>query len=435
MQTSQADLNKLKVKNFPSTFSSNDKKNFITHFGAVSVAIERDFVIAEFKNETEATHFIKNLHQKEILGRRLRVEYFTKKLETIPEPISNETQSQVKSCNEYILKWLSINSDLDFSQPPPPYLRYKYPRPTREIIDSICVALESVPKFYTQVLHLMNKMNLPPPFTFTEVQKSKLEKCFESVSCQTEISNVRDRKRRIWTGDELLSNESEMESDDDKSEKVVKKQIPDMPLKRPKKSTVDMQNPAKRFLHTQNYPKSSKKDKFPSMVFETSVTVQSRKITVNVPSELNTFTANTSIETCTSQVKTDTESAPQIISKEDLAMNRLTPEQLSILPIFKNYQPGEKSNKLYIKNLAKTVSSEDLQMIYEHFIKKSRDEIEIKLMQSGRMKGQAFITFNTPYNEEDLEESVERMVDKALKATNGFLLKNKPMVVMYGKGS
>lgn len=430
MQTSREDLNKVKVKNFPQTFSASDKKSFMVHLGAIDVRIERDFVIAEFKNESEAVKFVKSLHQKEILGRRLRVEYFTKQQETKSEPIPWETPS-VKTCPDYVLKWLSINSDLDFNQPPPPYLRYKYPRPTREIIDSICVALESVPKFYTQVLHLMNKMNLPPPFTMAEVQKSKLEKSFVTVSCQTEISNVRDRKRRIWSGGELLSDESEMESDDD--EKDSKKRTPDIPLKPPKKSKVVIQNPAKRFLQTQTYPKRTKKE--PSSVFESSVSVHSRKITVNVPSELNVGIEQLKSEIPPSEVKTDTEDPLQTISREDLAQNRLSLEQLSILPIFKNYDPGVRSNKLYIKNLAKTVTSEDLQMVYGHFIKRSKDEIEIKLMQSGRMKGQAFITFNTPYDEEDLERNEERMIDKALNETNGFLLKDKPMVVMYGKGS
>ena len=29
---------------------------------------------------------------------------------------------------------------------------------------NLCTAIIAVPKLYTQVLHLMNKMNLPPPF-------------------------------------------------------------------------------------------------------------------------------------------------------------------------------------------------------------------------------------------------------------------------------
>src|SRR5262249_30017362 len=43
-------------------------------------------------------------------------------------------------------------------------LHYRYPPPTTAILTNIMNALIAVPKLYIQVLHLMNKMNLPPPF-------------------------------------------------------------------------------------------------------------------------------------------------------------------------------------------------------------------------------------------------------------------------------
>ena len=72
---------------------------------------------------------------------------------------------------------------LGFAYPMPPTLHYKYPPPTARTLRNISrgkrwqrslgtvfaevlphAALAAVPKLYTQVLHLMNKMNLPPPF-------------------------------------------------------------------------------------------------------------------------------------------------------------------------------------------------------------------------------------------------------------------------------
>eukprot|EP00743_Colponemidia_sp_Colp-15_P008520 GILK01009268.1.p1 GENE.GILK01009268.1~~GILK01009268.1.p1 ORF type:complete len:187 (+),score=19.37 GILK01009268.1:40-561(+) len=47
---------------------------------------------------------------------------------------------------------------------PPSTLTYKYPPPNPIILNNISHALANVPRFYVQVLHLMNKMNLPPPF-------------------------------------------------------------------------------------------------------------------------------------------------------------------------------------------------------------------------------------------------------------------------------
>lgn len=45
-------------------------------------------------------------------------------------------------------------------------------------------------------------------------------------------------------------------------------------------------------------------------------------------------------------------------------------------------------------------------------------------MQEGRMKGQAFVTFQN-----------EGQAIKALLDTNGYILKDKPMVVQYAKAA
>lgn len=47
---------------------------------------------------------------------------------------------------------------------------------------------------------------------------------------------------------------------------------------------------------------------------------------------------------------------------------------------------------------------------------------EVRLMQEGRMKGQAFIT---------LQNAVQAKM--ALDETNGYILKDKPMVVQFAK--
>lgn len=43
-------------------------------------------------------------------------------------------------------------------------------------------------------------------------------------------------------------------------------------------------------------------------------------------------------------------------------------------------------------------------------------------MKEGRMKGQAFVTFPSV-----------KQASEALEDTNGFILKDKPMVVVFGK--
>lgn len=39
-----------------------------------------------------------------------------------------------------------------------------------------------------------------------------------------------------------------------------------------------------------------------------------------------------------------------------------------ILPVFKNYVPGEPSAKLYIKNLAKATTEQDLKFIFGRYV-------------------------------------------------------------------
>lgn len=63
---------------------------------------------------------------------------------------------------------------MNFTQPPPAHLKYQYPPPTPTVLRNISCALASVPKFYTQVLHLMNKMNLPCPFQPTPFPNSDI---------------------------------------------------------------------------------------------------------------------------------------------------------------------------------------------------------------------------------------------------------------------
>lgn len=115
------------------------------------------------------------------------------------------------------------------------------------------------------------------------------------------------------------------------------------------------------------------------------------------------------------------------ISTEELASNQIPHKDLSVLPVFKNYHPGAPTCRLYIKNCAKTVVKEDLEFIYNRYrlpVGDTPSQFDIRLMQEGRMKGQAFVTL----------ESVE-VAQKALKETNGYILKTKPLVVVFARSA
>ncbi|KAI9266644.1 hypothetical protein BDA99DRAFT_558698 [Phascolomyces articulosus] len=100
-----------------------------------------------------------------------------------------------------------IAPHLGIHYPPNPDLRYRYPDPTPEILNNMMHAIASVPRLYVQTLHLMNKMNLPPPFG--PVQN-------ESIP-----TTVLSQKRKH--NELVASDESELESDEEQKDKEIQK--------------------------------------------------------------------------------------------------------------------------------------------------------------------------------------------------------------------
>ncbi|XP_065073048.1 RNA-binding region-containing protein 3 [Ochlerotatus camptorhynchus] len=407
------------IRNFPESFNESDVRDFLSQFGIISAKFLRRrkkiSAIINVPDETLAKCIVSRLHQLKILENRLSVEYHnSQEVETVDvECVIPSDKSRLNQSAQELSKFakaLHAVHPVEFSQPPPPYLKYRYPRPTREIIDSICVALESVPKFYTQVLHLMNRMNLPPPFTPRDLQRNGSVTEKKHASQQTDI---------VWIKESLLAEgESELESDEEV-----------LPVKR--KFGLD-KNRFKPYILPQivNAPKNESK---PSKGPLQPRTKPSQNIILHIPEELKT-TRQTPPPLQRPSTPPPTNVPPT--TEIDLLANRIPADQLSELPVFKNYIPATPSNKLYLKNLAKTVTEDDLKRIFHRFAITTdpNREIDIKLMQSGRMKGQAFVTFSYIY-EEDLDRLPEKPIARALRLTNGLILRDKPMVVVYGKSA
>ncbi|CAO3620697.1 unnamed protein product [Cunninghamella echinulata] len=105
--------------------------------------------------------------------------------------VESETKNQLPKQDS-----VPIAESLGISYPSNPQLKYKYPDPTPEIISNMMNSIATIPRLYNQVLHLMNKMNLPPPFGPQE---------------QSSVPSILKRKH-----DDLLeSGESEIESEED----------------------------------------------------------------------------------------------------------------------------------------------------------------------------------------------------------------------------
>jgi len=114
-----------------------------------------------------------------------------------------------------------------------------------------------------------------------------------------------------------------------------------------------------------------------------------------------------------------------LISLEELAKNRLNEDQLRLIDngrLYRNYERGQPSQRLYIKNInTKHVDERILHSIYDRY-KQDSFQIDIRLMREGKLKGQAFVTFPN-----------EEMALHALNDTNGFILYEKPMIVQFAR--
>ena len=111
----------------------------------------------------------------------------------------------------------------------------------------------------------------------------------------------------------------------------------------------------------------------------------------------------------------------ELIPLDVIESNRITLEKLREMDKFKNLTVGTPSKTLYVKNLSHKVSPHDLASLFGHFEPKVGPKILYRIL-NGRMRGQAFITFQ----DKDVAES-------ALKTCNGYVLYEKPIVMEFSK--
>uniref|UniRef100_A0A8D2LMN5 RNA binding motif protein 41 n=1 Tax=Varanus komodoensis TaxID=61221 RepID=A0A8D2LMN5_VARKO len=82
----------------------------------------------------------------------------------------------------------------------------------------------------------------------------------------------------------------------------------------------------------------------------------------------------------------------EFVPEEEICKNRLSEEEIRRIPRFSSYSPGEPSQVLYLKNLSCHVTVRDLLSLFARFQECGGPQIRFRLL-SGRMRGQAFLTF------------------------------------------
>ncbi|EDV22730.1 uncharacterized protein TRIADDRAFT_58601 [Trichoplax adhaerens] len=457
----------LLIRYLPSIASASDIKELLSNFGATHVHYfgqhgkMKNCAIAKFDNENTAKQALQRLHQLQIFDQRLVAVYTTEKarsnIKSSKESVSDldsdddkhsNTKSSRNSKTQDLSKSLPpVAANLGLNYPSPPDLHYLYPEANIMILTNIVNAMLAVPKFYTQVLHLMNRMNLPPPFAFptpTPPMKSKLN---QAVANQKEKNSL-----------PISSEESEIESEDNESLATnvtsrKRSRTGSKPanfskqLKLPKINQATVLPASNNKSYDEQYKVLSTVDE----VFENfdkekrSITEFSLQDAIqnaynrNLGEKLElagtlasesgagfgTFAPIVPITEYTSNVEDDMNDS---IRLEDLRANRMSKIELQKLSVYQNYERKEPTGRLYIKNLSDKVKESDLIYIYSRFINKDDnshlDRFDVRLLTRGRMKGQAFV--NLPD---------EVVATEAVNETHGYVLHGKPMIVDFAQSA
>ncbi|XP_055995058.1 RNA-binding region-containing protein 3 [Sorex fumeus] len=464
----------LLVRHLPAELSAEEKEDLLKYFGAQSVRVLSDkgrlkhTAFATFPNEKAAIKALTRLHQLKLLGHTLVVE-FAKEQDGIHSPCTSSGTEKKKRSDDTVeddkgkkdLGCLTIENGIapnhGLTFPLNSCLKYMYPPPSSTILANIVNALASVPKFYVQVLHLMNKMNLPTPFGPITARPPMYEDYMPLHAPLPPTSPQPPEEPPLPEEDEELSSkESEYESSDEEGRQRMTKlmELANLQPKRPKpvkqrrvrkkQKIKDMLNTPSSASHSNMHPVL-----LPSDVFDQPQPVGNKKIEFHISTDMpaafkkdlnkeQTFEEQNcgfgkifpkpslSIE---EEMREDSDEMPsECISRRELEKGRISREEMETLSVFRSYEPGEPNCRIYVKNLAKHVQEKDLKFIFGRYVDFSSETqrimFDIRLMKEGRMKGQAFIGLPN-----------EKAAAKALKEANGYVLLGKPMVVQFARSA
>ncbi|CAM6094489.1 unnamed protein product [Calypogeia fissa] len=297
----------------------------------------------------------------------------------------------------------------------PPHLEYAYPPPDGNILTNIVNALIAVPRFYTQVLHLMNKMNLPAPFR-PALPTPPLPRAPAQSVPKRQAGDLSSGESELEFSDE--EDETDPNDFDRKLREVGKPGRRDTQAKkRAKREAIIGPAVDKGASHEAAGVKAIVIPKAPTAIKKNAPVFQ-----IKIAPRASSSDRKGKLEEATQAPEAHQQ--PPTASREDLEGGRLETSDMLSLPILKNYAPGNPTRVLYIKNLAKDVTLDDMYYIFGAFFPNRTTAVEqlnVKVMQEGRMRGQAFVCLPTT-----------ELAMVALAGTHGFVFKGKPMVVQYG---
>ncbi|XP_024516952.1 U11/U12 small nuclear ribonucleoprotein 65 kDa protein isoform X2 [Selaginella moellendorffii] len=342
-------------------------KSLFTHYGALDLRLcqagrLKNCAFLDFPDDASAARAQSQLHRVRFLGKTLTAEKsrapgeddatkksskaFRKSPDKSFLPRSHSSADPVTG--SFVREPIAPSLGVDY--PFPPHLEYAYPPPDDNILSNISSALIAVPSFYTQVLHLMNKMNLPAPFR-PAVPKPPLP-CAAGA-----------QERPL----DLASDESELESSEEEDNEEGRKK------KRRRKEVILGPATAKDASHE---AAGVKPVTDPSKAV-TSIKKKQPVIQIKIPPKVE---EKTKVEEKHEEVSQD----KRFATREELEKGKLSLGEVASHPVFKNYSRGTPSPVLYIKNLEKEVVLEDLHYVFGAFFpsyEEAQAGLNVKLMQ------------------------------------------------------
>ncbi|XP_020218509.1 U11/U12 small nuclear ribonucleoprotein 65 kDa protein [Cajanus cajan] len=422
------------IKHLPEAIPHDTLSRIFANFHASSVrpcssARMRNSAFVDFKNEMLASQAQRQLNGLRFLGKVLSAERASNPTENgensstaqlgkedsktsmlrnanVTKPVDGDMKSGGIPIAEPISDRLGVN------YPFPPHLEYAYPPPDGNILTNIVNALIAVPRFYTQVLHLMNKMNIPAPFCMA-LPTPPLPPEVPATTPPPPPSIITTNPRSA----DLSCGESEMESSEEEDEARTKRSG----KKRARRETIVGPAIDKGVAHESVGVK-------PAALVPKEIPVIKKnpvlKINIAPKAILNEHKDDDTSQELQEPEK-DGPDPNKFLTPYELERGKLPPEEILSLPMFKNYTAGNPAPVLYIKNLAKDVIADDFYFIFGSLfgsIEEAKSGLQVKLMQEGRMRGQAFITF----------PSIQ-LAHHALNLVNGYVLKSKPMIIQFGR--
>ena len=111
-----------------------------------------------------------------------------------------------------------------------------------------------------------------------------------------------------------------------------------------------------------------------------------------------------------------------VCNHDNLDLCRIKSTDYELFPIFKNYNEGLPNNKIYVKNLSKSVNLDDLYNLFAKFVipYHASSLCDIRFFERGKLRRQAFISYDNSL-----------IAANACRNTNGVMLKGKPMLVVF----